>query len=74
MGLQEKKMSYCQGRDLQGSLGSKNYTQVKGVGYEETFSLDVMLKYISILLNIDVHHDYYIWQMDVKTTFLKRTI
>jgi len=30
-----------------------------------------MLKSIRILLAIDAHFDYEIWQMDVKTTFLK---
>ena len=29
-----------------------------------------MLKSIRILLSIDAHYDYDIWQMDVKKTFL----
>ena len=29
-----------------------------------------MLKFIRILLSIDAHYDYEIWQIDVKTTFL----
>ena len=30
-----------------------------------------MLKSIRILLSVAAHYDYEIWQMDVKTTFLK---
>ena len=30
-----------------------------------------MIKSIRILLAITAHYDYEIWQMDVKTTFLK---
>ena len=30
-----------------------------------------MLKSVRILLAIVAHHDYKIWQMDVKTAFLK---
>ena len=34
------------------------------------FSPILMLKSIRILLSIASHHDYEIWKMDVKTTFL----
>ena len=51
-------------------LVAKGYTQREGVDYEETFSLVAMLKSIRILLSIAAIHDYEVWQMDVKTTFL----
>ena len=42
----------------------------EGIDYEETFSPIAMLKSIRILLSITAHHDYKIWQMDIKTSFL----
>lgn len=49
---------------------AKGYTKVRDVDYKETFSLVAMLKSIRILLTIAAYHDYDIWQIDVKTTFL----
>ncbi|KAA3478063.1 gag/pol protein [Gossypium australe] len=51
-------------------LVAKGYTQKKGINYEQTFSLVVMLKPIYILLYIAATLDYEIWQIGVKTTFL----
>ena len=48
-------------------LVAKGFRQVQGVGYDETFSPIVMLKFVGIMLAIA---DYEIWQMDVKTAFL----
>ena len=53
-------------------LVAKRFTQKKGIDYEETFSPVAMLKSIRILLSIAAVLDYEIWQMDVKTAFLKR--
>ena len=55
-------------------LVAKGYTQREGVDYEETFSFVAMLKSITILLSITTFYDYEIWQMDVKTTFLDKSI
>ena len=52
-------------------LVAKWYTQKEGIDYEETFSLIALVKSIRILLSIDAVLDYEIWQMDVKTAFLK---
>ena len=51
-------------------LVAKGFKQTHGSGYDETFSLVIMLKSIRILLAIVAYYDYKIWQMDVKTTFL----
>ena len=49
-------------------LSQKGFLQVQGVDYDEIFSTVAMLKSIRIMLAIAI---YEIWQMDVKTTFLK---
>jgi len=36
----------------------------------ETFSLVAMLKSVRILIAIATYHDYKIWEMNIKTTFL----
>ena len=52
-------------------LVAKRYTQKEGIDYKETFSPIAILKSSRILLSITAHYDYEIWQMDVKTAFLK---
>ena len=47
----------------------KGFRQVQGVDYDEIFSLVSMLKSVRIKLAIATFYE--IWQMDVKTTFLK---
>ena len=52
-------------------LIAKGYRQRQEIDYDKTFSPGGILKSIRILLVIIAHYDYEIWQMDVKTTFLK---
>ncbi|GJR35685.1 retrotransposon protein, putative, ty1-copia subclass [Tanacetum coccineum] len=52
-------------------LVAKGFTQTYRVDYEETFSLVADIKAIRILIAITAYYDYEIWQMDVKTAFLK---
>ncbi|GKB28946.1 retrotransposon protein, putative, ty1-copia subclass [Tanacetum coccineum] len=52
------------------TVGTKGYTQLYGVDYEETFSLVADIRAIRILISIAAYYDYEIWQMDVKTAFL----
>ena len=52
-------------------LVAKGYSQKYGIDYDETFSPVAMLKSIRIILAIAAYYDYEIWQMDVKTAFLK---
>ena len=51
-------------------LVAKDFKQIHGIDYNETFSPIAMLKSIRILLAIAAYYDYEIWQMDVKTAFL----
>ncbi|KAI3767845.1 hypothetical protein L2E82_18274 [Cichorium intybus] len=51
-------------------LVAKGFTQTPGVDYDETFSPVAKIKSIRIILATAAFHDYEIWQMDVKTTFL----
>ena len=55
-------------------LVTKGYTLKEGFNYEETLSPVAMIKSIRILLSIDAHMNYEIWQMDVKTTFLDESL
>ncbi|PKI57230.1 hypothetical protein CRG98_022375 [Punica granatum] len=55
---------------FKGRLVAKDFRQVHGVDYDESFSPVAMLKSIRILLAIAAYYDYEIWQMDVKTAFL----
>ncbi|KAK9034790.1 hypothetical protein V6N11_076847 [Hibiscus sabdariffa] len=57
-----------------GRLVAKGFRQIHGVDYDETFSPVAMFKSIRILLALAAFHDYEIWQMDVKTTFLNRKL
>src|SRR5512132_957315 len=52
-------------------LVAKGYRQVQGIDYDATFSPVAKLKSIRIMLAIAAYYDYEIWQMDVKTAFLK---
>ncbi|GJR43963.1 retrotransposon protein, putative, ty1-copia subclass [Tanacetum coccineum] len=52
------------------TVGTKGYTQLYGVDYEETFSPVADIRAIRILIYIAAFYDYEIWKMDVKTDFL----
>ena len=49
----------------------KGYHQHQGVDYKDTFFPVAMLISIKVMLAVAAHYDYDIWQIDVKTTFLK---
>ena len=50
-------------------LVAKGFWQVQGVDYDETFSNAAMLKSVRIVLAIATFYE--IWQINVKTAFLK---
>jgi hypothetical protein len=77
----ECKRIYKKKKDMDGNvhiykarLVAKDFRQVQGVDYDETFSPVAMLKSIWIILAIAAYFDYEIWQMDVKIAFLNRNL
>jgi hypothetical protein len=55
-------------------LVAKGYSQVKGLDFDETFALVVRLESIRILLAYAIHHDFKLYQMDLKSAFLNGPI
>jgi hypothetical protein len=52
----------------------KGYSQVEGLDFEETFAPEARLESIRILLAYTTHHDFKLYQMDVKSAFLNGPI
>jgi hypothetical protein len=55
-------------------LAAKGYSQVKGLDFNETFAPVARLEPIRILLSYATHHDFKLYQMDVKSVFLNGPI
>jgi hypothetical protein len=53
---------------------ANGYSQVKGSDFEETFAPVASLESIHILLTYATHHDFKLYQMDVKSAFLNGPI
>jgi hypothetical protein len=53
---------------------TKGYSQIEGFNFEETFAPIVRLELIHILLAYATHHDFKLYQMDVKSVFLNGPI
>jgi hypothetical protein len=59
------------GGEEQGQLVAQRYSQKEGIDYEETFALVVRLEAIRILLAFVVAKGLKLFQMDVKSVFLR---
>jgi hypothetical protein len=55
-------------------LVAKDYAQVAGLDFEETFALVARLESIRILFAYAAHHSFRLFQMDVKSAFLNGPI
>ena len=55
-------------------LVAQGFTQVEGLDFEETFAPMSRLEAIRMLLAFAVHHDFKLYQMDVKSAFLNGPI
>jgi hypothetical protein len=53
---------------------AKGYSQVEGLDFDETFSPIARLESICMLLAYATHHDFKLYQMDVKSAFLNGPI
>jgi hypothetical protein len=52
-------------------LVAKGYSQVEGLDFDDTYAPVARLESIHILLTYATYHDFKLYQMDVKTGFLK---
>jgi hypothetical protein len=57
-----------------GRLVAQGYTQVEGLDFGETYALVARLEAIRFLLAFATHHDFKLYQMDVKSAFLNRPL
>jgi hypothetical protein len=55
-------------------LVAKDYSQVEGLDFDETFAPVARLESIRMLLTYATHHGFKLYQMDVKSTFLNGSI
>jgi hypothetical protein len=75
------KWVFCNKQDEHGvvtrnnaRLVAKGYSQVKCLDFDETFAPVARFESIHILLTYVTHHDFKLYQMDVKSVFLNRLI
>jgi hypothetical protein len=75
------KWIFCNKQDEHGivtrnkaRLVAKDYSQVEGLYFDETFAPVARLESIRILLAYATHHGFKIYQMDVKSSFLNGPI
>jgi hypothetical protein len=55
-------------------LVAQGFTQVEGLDFKETYAPVARLEAIQILLDFAAHHDFKLYQMDVKSAFLNGPI
>jgi hypothetical protein len=57
-----------------GGLIAKEYSQVEGLDFEETYAPVARLESIRILLAYATYHGFMLYQIDVKSAFLNGPI
>ena len=55
-------------------LVAQGFTQIEGLDFGETYALVVRLESIRILIAFATHHNFKLYQMDVKSAFLNGPI
>ena len=55
-------------------LVAQGFTQVEGLDFEETYAVVARLEAIRMLLAYAAHHNFKLYQMDVKSAFLNSPI
>jgi hypothetical protein len=77
----DTKWVFCNKQDENGvvtrnkaRLVAQGFTKVEGLGFDETYAPVARLEAIRVLLAFATHHDFKLYQMDVKSTFLNSPI
>jgi hypothetical protein len=70
---QQTRWVWC-GDKEQGKTYGQRYSQVESLDFGETYAPVAMLESIWILLAYATHHDFKLYQMDVKSVFLNGPI
>lgn len=52
----------------------QGYSKQKGIDFSETFAPVTRLEAITLLLSYAINHDIFLYQMDVKSSFLNGVI
>jgi hypothetical protein len=55
-------------------LVAQDFTQVEGLDFKETYAPVARLEIIRMLLAFAAHHDFKLYQMDIKSAFLNGPI
>jgi len=64
-----KEVEYCMVTRNKVRLVAKVFTQIKGLDFRETYAPVTKLESIRILLAFAAHHDFMLFQMDMKSSF-----
>ena len=59
---------------LNAHLVAKRYSQVYGINYQDTFSLEVKLTSVRTLVSLDATHHWPLHQLNVKNAFLNNVL
>jgi Reverse transcriptase (RNA-dependent DNA polymerase) len=52
----------------------KRFTQIYDIDYQETFALVAKMNTVRILLSVAINQGWILFQMDIKNTFLQKTL
>ena len=74
VGLPQQARWEWSGDKEQGKVGCQGFTQVEGLDFEETFAPVARLEAIQMLLAYAAHHNFKLYQIDVKSAFLNGPI
>jgi hypothetical protein len=55
-------------------LVAQGFTQIEGIDFRETYAPVARLESIRTLITYATHHEFKLFQMDIKSTFLNRPI
>ena len=74
VGLPQQARWEWRGDKKQGKIVAQGFTQVEGLDFKETYAPMARLEAIRMLLAYAAHHNFKLYQMDVKSAFLNGPI